>query len=64
MVKADPDPVERVRWTSTRRADGEDDDLDTKLRGGVRTFSIFHSNPLLHLSISISKPTGARYMHQ
>lgn len=35
MVKADPDPVERVRWTSTRRADGEDDDLDTKLRGGV-----------------------------
>eukprot|EP00960_Hanusia_phi_P023379 690019-Hanusia_phi.AAC.1 len=41
MVRADPDPVERVRWTSTRRhADGriedEDEDRESVLRGGVR----------------------------
>lgn len=37
MVKEDPVPVERVRWTSTRRANREDDDLnaDSIMRGGV-----------------------------
>ena len=37
MVKADPNPVERVRWTSTRSRDPNDDDLDADsiMRGGV-----------------------------
>ena len=36
MVKVDPDPVERVRWTSTRRANSDDIDDDSIMRGGVR----------------------------
>ncbi|EKX34629.1 hypothetical protein GUITHDRAFT_119175 [Guillardia theta CCMP2712] len=41
MVRADPDPVERVRWTSTRRhvaggVEDDDDDRESMLRGGVR----------------------------
>jgi len=36
MVKVDPDPVERVRWTSTRRANSDDIDADSIMRGGVR----------------------------
>jgi hypothetical protein len=35
MVQADAAPVERVRWTSTRRRPTDDDDDESVLRGGV-----------------------------
>ena len=35
MVQADAAPVERVRWTSTRRRPNDDDDDESVLRGGV-----------------------------
>lgn len=41
-MKADDDPVERVRWTSTRRSvnqDNDDLDADSIMRGGVSAAS-------------------------
>eukprot|EP00802_Teleaulax_amphioxeia_P013127 Tamp_13175.p1 GENE.Tamp_13175~~Tamp_13175.p1 ORF type:complete len:403 (+),score=45.10 Tamp_13175:48-1256(+) len=49
MVKVDPDPVERVRWTSTRRAnrdDNDDLDADSIMRGGVPLQSAEEDAPI------------------
>ena len=60
MVKVDPDPVERVRWTSTRRAnrdDNDDLDADSIMRGGVCR------RPALPPPPSAAHPAAARAAH-